>query len=240
MNFIGCNGRMAAFNYLDKLSRGIPFTHTRACHLLYGLVAMFPHPKVVEVACGYGKATLYLTAAAKLRNGCVRCVDFYEQVWEGKSAKDLLRQACLLDVCQVTYGQDARWYLIELLSLHPDRWIDFAYVDATHTVEVDSFLALALWTHMRPGGILALDDLDWTAATHAPDATEITAPTISHVRKIFDYISKLPDVDDRCEWGGNEVEWNWGFLRKGSDSTANSRPIGGLIQSLDNNFPACL
>ena len=221
---------------LDVISEGVPFTHPRACHLLYHLVCTFTNPEVVEVACGYGKTTLYLAAAAKLRDGFVHCVDIDKPMWKGRSAEDLLHKANLLDVCEITFGDDARWYLIELLSRRPDKWIDLAYIDATHTVEVDSFVALALWTHMRPSGILAFDDLDWVPAMHAPKGVDFSAPTVSHVRKIFNYISSLPEVDDRAEWGGEQIQWVWGFLRKRGAHTAKDAPLQSLVRAFDNCF----
>src|SRR5947209_6246125 len=50
-------------DYLDAISEKLPFTQQRACRLLYRLVSGLKEPKVLEVACCYGKATLYLAAA---------------------------------------------------------------------------------------------------------------------------------------------------------------------------------
>jgi len=223
-------------DYCDAISEGIPFTHPRACHLLYHLVLTFTNPEVVEVSCGYGKATLYLAAAAKRQGGFVNCVDVAKPLWKGKSAMDLLRQAELLDICRITFGRDARWYLLELLRQRPDQWIDLAYIDATHTVEVDSFVALAVWTHMRPGGILIFDDLDWIPAIHGPVDKEFSAPAVSHVQAIFNYISRLPDVAEKAEWGQEEVKWRWGFLHTQHITTTDSVPLRDLLRRLDNRF----
>lgn len=218
-------------NYLDDISENVPHTNTRTCHLLYRLVAEFNKPEVVEVACCFGKATLYLAAAAKRRGGFVNCVDIDEYLWKGRSAADLLRQADLLDICQITFGRDARWYLLDLFRQRPGQWIDLAYLDLTHTVEVDSFVALALWTHIRPGGILVFDDLDWVPAVHGLVNKDISEPNISHVQVIFDYISGLSDADERAEWGKEEVAWRWGFIRK-RPTTGKAVPLRELIRGL--------
>ena len=89
------------------------------------------------------------------------CVDLEPWLWEEKSVLDRLRNANLLDACEVTLRCDARWYLLDLFRNRPGQWIDLAYIDAAHCVEVDSFIALAAWTHLKPGGVIAFDDLDW-------------------------------------------------------------------------------
>jgi predicted O-methyltransferase YrrM len=67
---------------LDAANYRVPYTHRRACHLLYHLVSTFQQPNVLEVACCFGKATVYLAAAAKRRGGRVRCVDIEPYLWE--------------------------------------------------------------------------------------------------------------------------------------------------------------
>jgi predicted O-methyltransferase YrrM len=196
-------------------------------------VLKFSKPEVVEVACCYGKTTLYLAAAAKRQDGFVSCVDIAEYLWEGRSAADLLRQADLLDICRITFGRDARWYLLDLLRQRPGQWIDLAYLDLTHTVEVDSFAALALWTHMRPGGILVFDDLNWVPAVHGSVYKDLSEPNISNVQVIFDYISGLSDAAERAEWGQEEVAWRWGLLRKRDIAGTNAVPLRKLLRGLE-------
>jgi len=196
-------------------------------------VSKFNKPEVVEVACCFGKATLYLAAAAKCQGGSVSSVDIAEYLWEGRSATDLLRQADLLDICRITFGRDARWYLLDLFRQRRGQWIDLAYLDLSHTVEVDSFVALALWTHMQPGGILVFDDLDWVPAENGLVNKDLSEPTISHVQVIFDYISGLHDVAERDAWGQEEVAWRWGFLRKRHISGADAVPLRDLLRGLE-------
>lgn len=216
-------------NYLDIISRGVPWTPPTACHLLYHLVSTFHKPEVVEIACCFGKATLYLAAAAKRQGGFVSCADIAELSWEGRSAVELLRQADLLGVCRIALGRDARWYLLDLLRQRQGQWIDLAFIDLTHTVEVDSFVALALWTHLRPGGILVFDDLDWVPAVNGIVDNRISEPTTKHVQVIFDYISGLSDVAEKAEWGQEEVAWRWGFLRKRYDAETDNVRLRDLL-----------
>lgn len=223
-----------ALQSLDAANLTVPHTHSRACHLLYHLVSTIEQPNVLEVACCYGKATVYLAAAAKQHGGRVRCVDQEAWLWEEKSVLDRLRDANLLDACDVTLGCDARWYLLDLFRKAPGQWIDLAYIDAAHCVEVDSFIALATWMHLKPGGIIAFDDLDWIPAAHG--APDFSRPEVSHVRAIFDYIGTLTDVEDRAFWGQKEVEWTWGFVRKAGGRAKIQLSLDALLRSSDDHF----
>lgn len=224
--------------HLDAISEGVPWTHPRACHLLYQLVLTFTNPEVLEIACCYGKATIYLAAGAKRRGGSLMSIDIAEYLWAGRSAVDLLREAGVLEACRVEFGCDATWYLLDLLRESPGQWIDFVYLDLTHTVEVDSFVALATWTHLRPGGILVVDDLDWVPAIHGAmhglqDMHVVSRLNVSHVRAIFDYLAQLPDVADTTEWGKEELEWTWGFLRKRDHAGPAEVSLTDLVRRLD-------
>lgn len=219
---------------LDMICHNVPYTSRRACHLLYNLASLFEKPNVVEVACCYGKATLYLAAAAKHQRGRVRCVDLEAWLWEGKSVIDRLNDANLLDTCDVTIGCDARWYMLDLFRQFPDQWIDLAYVDAAHSVEVDSFVSLAAWTHLRPGGIIVFDDLDWVPSAHK--AKNFSRPNISHDRAIFDYICTLPDVDSKACWGKLEIDWCMGFIQKREIATSAEPSLDNMLRTCDEHF----
>lgn len=217
---------------IDAATMGVPWSHPRVCHLLFDLALSFERPQILEVSCCYGKATAYLATAARLHNGRVRSVDQYRLWWRGRTAADLVNQVGASGWCDITFEQDARWYLLELLTANPGEWIDLAFVDASHSVEVDAFIALAAWTHLRPGGVLVLDDLDWTAKQHAQPDWPFSRPSHPHVRTIYDYIRALPDVDEAIEWGRAQVEWSWGLLRKQGSRTSRGRGVTNLLARL--------
>ena len=207
------SSRVRLLTALDHVTAAVPYTHSFACHRLFDLAAAVDAPQILEVACGYGKATTYLAAAARQRRGQVLAVDSGTPRWMGRTAEDLLAAAGVSPWCQITFNADARWYLLDLFTKRPTEWLDLVYVDASHSVEADSFVALAAWVHLRPGGVLVLDDLDWTAAAHG-DGACFSQPTVKHVRIVYDYIRRLKDVARAYESGREEVEWSWGFLHK--------------------------
>lgn len=199
---------------LDQITEGIPFTHDRVCRLLHDLVAGMRTPNVVEIACCYGKATAYMATAAARTGGFVYTVDHGRYTWRGQAATDLLRKIGVHDFSRVDYGQDGRWWLLDLITARPQAWIDLAYLDASHILEVDGFLASALWRHISPGGFLVLDDLDWIPAEHADVSDPCERPDLSNVRALYEYVCSLDDVGRHFEWGREEVQWAWGIVQK--------------------------
>lgn len=218
--------------HLDAAAEGVPWSQPVACHFLFDLALAFDRPQVLEVSCGYGKSTAYLAAAVRCGDGRLYTVDHERRAWQGRTAADLVEAVDAADWCDITFGIDARWYLLDLLTGRPGPWVDLAFVDASHAVEIDSFVALAAWTHLKPGGVLVFDDLDWTAEQHAQAASGRSRPATRHVRVIYDYVRRLPDVDQAIEWGGAEQEWPWGVVRKRRPDVPPGGGVAELIASL--------
>ena len=218
---------------IDKITEDVPYTPQRVGHLLHQFVTYYENPEVLELACGYGKITPYLAKAADSRGGKVRASDHKVRTWEDKSAVDRIEDAGLSEVCEFTFGQDARWYTLDLFGDQPGEWVDFVYFDLSHTIEVDAFVALAVWTHLSPGGIIVLDDLDWSPQEHGDDKDEsrTSRPEAKQMEILFNYISELPQVGDHQTWGSEEMYWRWGFIQKAREAEADG-PV--LSQVLEN------
>ena len=217
--------REALLRRIDLVAEGVFWTDEPVCHLMFDLTMMYERPQVLEVACAYGKATAYLAVAAQERGGFLRTVDLLPHEWEGRTANDLVREVGATQACEITLGCDARWYLLDLFRNAPDAWLDICFLDASHTVEVDAFVALAMWTHLAPGGILIFDDLDWTPAECGESDVRYSRPTTSHVRVIFDYVRALSNVSDALEWGGKQLGWPWGFIQKAGSTRPSLRTL---------------
>ncbi len=233
--------RNKMLEYIDTVTGSVPWTSPSVCHLLFDLVASFSQPQILEVSCGYGKATAYLAAAARLGGGLVRCVDIERPQWRGRTAEDLVAAVEARDSCQVTLACDARWYLLDLLTLLPGHWIHLAYIDASHTVEVDSFVALAAWTHLRPGGILVFDDLNWVPERNGSSGSTYSRPASGHVRALYDYVRGLPWVDEARQWDRDSVQWPLGLVRKHGPGVRSGCGISELLARLpstDESVPS--
>jgi predicted O-methyltransferase YrrM len=89
---------------------------------------------------------------------------------------------------------------------------DFCFIDGHHSWEVDGLAVLLVERILRPGGIVILDDLDWTYAASRSlantkqvqrmPAEERDTP---QVRKVFELLVKrnsaFADVCERDGWG---------------------------------------
>jgi predicted O-methyltransferase YrrM len=199
---------------LAELTDGVPHTARAGCEFLYETATGYQRPQILELCCGYGKATAYLAAAAQATGGFLWTADLQTREWEGHTATDLVAAIGASASCEIEYGVDARWYALSLFSWRPSRWLDLVFLDANHSVEVDGFLALAAWTHLRPGGVLIFDDLDWTAARYGPKLKGRTHRGVSHSKLLFDYVRQLGDVASATTWGEAEQHWRWGVVRK--------------------------
>lgn len=220
------------FENLDAITKDVPYTPQLAGHLMHRIITHYRNPEVLELACGYGKITPYLGKAADAVNGRVRAIDHEYQTWEGKSPVDRVHEAGVGDVCDFTFDVDARWYTLDLLRDQPGRWIDFVYLDLSHTIEIDAFVALAVWTHLRPGGIVVFDDLDWSPGEHGTetDQNRTNRPNTQQMQILFDYIRQQPDVGDQTTWGEKELNWRWGFIQKMRDADADVPTVSDIIE----------
>lgn len=217
---------------IDAKTEGVPYTPSEICHELHDIVIRMDEPEVLEIACGYGKATPYLALAAASTGGHVRTVDNQKQVWKEETVRDRLRELDLLETCSIALGQDARWFIFDLLRDNSGEWIDFVYLDLSHTLEIDGFVALAAWNHLSPGGVMVFDDLDWIPAEHGPSNLETERPEVNQIGALFDYLTKLPNVGQHGTWGRDTMEWTWGILRKDPPSTEDNRELWEKIDRL--------
>lgn len=217
---------------LDAETEGVPYTISEVCHELHDIVIHMNEPKVLEIACGYGKATPYLASAAAITGGHVYAVDHQRRKWEGDTVRDRLQRMDLLENCSLTIGQDARWYIFDLLRTDSGKWIDFVYFDLSHTLEVDAFVALAAWNHLCPGGIMIFDDLDWIPAEHSSSDLETERPNIKQIGELFEYLAERPEVGQHGTWGQDTFNWTWGILRKEPCSTEANEDLKKKVNEL--------
>jgi predicted O-methyltransferase YrrM len=89
---------------------------------------------------------------------------------------------------------------------------DFCFIDGQHSWEVDGLAVLLVERLLRPGGIVILDDLDWTYAasrslanTKQLENIPLEERNTPQVRKVFDLLVKgnpaFGEVSERDGWG---------------------------------------
>jgi predicted O-methyltransferase YrrM len=112
--------------------------------------------RTIEVGLALGISALWFSQAVAARGGRHVAVDpFQQESWNGAGLRTL-REAGMEQLVEVI-EEDSRLALPRLVS--EGREFDFAYVDGDHRFD-GAFLDLYYMTRLvRPGGLIALDDL---------------------------------------------------------------------------------
>lgn len=159
------HGRMRLEELQARLA-GIPHTGPETGALLYRTVLERNYRRCLELGFAHGVGTSYIAGAvAELGAGSVVAVDLRSAQRRQPQADRLLAELGLagwveLVLCRTSYT----WYLMERLQRR-DRSFDFCFLDGSHEWETDGLAVLLVERLMVPGGMLILDDLDWTFAT---------------------------------------------------------------------------
>lgn len=140
---------------------------------------------IVEIGTLHGVSTLYFALGAEKSDGLVTAVDIMRAGHNIPRVEDLLVDSCLEHRVQIVRSNiGSKW-----LEKWPSNSVDFVYVDGDHRFEgvyYDLQLAHRL---LRPGGIMACDD--------------INHPKYPGIRKAWDMLKSQwsgeikPEPDDR-------------------------------------------
>ncbi|MEP0774763.1 MAG: class I SAM-dependent methyltransferase [Acidobacteriota bacterium] len=164
-------------------SRGTPYTFggikRQVAEGLFALVREVRPRRAVETGvCNGASTAVLLTALERNGEGQLDSLDFPEYTdtpyapgtfWEGKLGAAVPRGKA--PGWLVPTPLRRRWRLHlgrsqELLSglLEQLGEIDFFLHDSEHSYECQSFEYRLAWQHLRPGGVLASDDISWSPA----------------------------------------------------------------------------
>ena len=108
---------------------------------------------------------------------------------------------------------------------------DFCFLDAGHTWDVTGFAFLLVDMLLKPGGMIVLDDLDWTIAKASEGRPERAKLFTRHSQEEKDAKGVLMVLDLIAPHLGyvakrDGVVKTWGVARKPSRQAARGRPAG--------------
>ena len=155
---------------------GIPHTGPAKGALLYDSVLKGGYSSCLELGFAHGVGTCYIAGALdELDRGSVVAVDLESAARRQPRADRLLAELGLQRWAELIFNASSySWYLMERLERR-DRVFDFCFLDGSHSWETDGFAVLLLERLMVPGGLLMIDDLDWTFAS---------SPTLKDTAKV--------------------------------------------------------
>lgn len=177
---------------------GVPFIDRWHGRALYDHVRQSGARDVLELGTAHGASVSYLAAAVAANGGgSVTTVDRYH--FASPTPEETLQRAGLLDAVElvrIEYSSYS-WWLKNAIQARSDgagnceAAYDLCLLDGSHDWHIDGLSVLLVERLLRPGGWLALDDLDWSYARSGvqrpPNLSEEEIAT-PHVQEIFDVL----------------------------------------------------
>ena len=198
---------------LQSRLSGIPHTGPEKGAVLYRTVLERRCANCLELGFAHGVGTCYIAGALdELGRGSVVGVDLQSAERRQPRADELVAALGLQRWAELVFSASSyTWYLMERLEKR-DRIFDFCFLDGSHHWEVDGLAVLLVERLLASGGMIVLDDLDWTygASPTLRDTPRVRSMpererTTPQVRKIFELLVRgnptFVTVYEQNGWG---------------------------------------
>ncbi len=235
---------------VEALVGPIPNMTLERAEVLRGLLGSAQAPRILELGFAHGVGTCFLAAMAG-PDGRVTAIDLEVARDRNPRAQDLLERLGLSDRVELHYERTSyTWRLMRMLEDGEGPRFDLVYLDGAHDWTHDGLAFFLADKLLRPGGWIALDDLDWTFArssvsdepwVQALGGDERTEP---HVRKVWELL-----VQTHPDYGRFEEQGDLGVAQKMADSAARSprevivrpslrRLVGMFVSAVRRRIPS--
>jgi predicted O-methyltransferase YrrM len=177
--------------------------------------------RVLELGFNWGVSTCYIAAAiADHPDGRVVTVDLASRVAFDPGIEGLLQRCGLRERAIVFYEHTSyTWRLRAFLRMNPPPEFDLIFLDGAHLWEPDGLAFVLAERMLRPGGMVILDDLNWTFrdSPHFGQSEMVRAMpederSTPQVREVFELLVK-PHPHIAKTWENS----SWGFALKRRD-----------------------
>ena len=156
---------MSKFELVDELFGDTPYMRRFEAEILRDIFAEERPSKVIEVGFFQGKSSTFIGAILDDMGGDGHLVtlDMATALRHRPNIETLLEKTGLAHrVTPIFCKRSYTWQLQRLISA-PDRpRFDFCYFDGGHTWDSTGLGVLLIDMLLRPGGLILLDDMDWT------------------------------------------------------------------------------
>jgi predicted O-methyltransferase YrrM len=200
----------------------LPYMRARQAEKLQELIVRHELRQCLELGFYHGVSSAYFAEIIRDafgKRGHLTTIDRLHVLNLSPNVEQLLNQLGLSKYVTV-YAEERSftWRLMHLIEENPAPVFDFAYLDAGHTWDVTGFGFLLVDRLLRPGGWIALDDLNWThAASPALAAQSSKLPekerVTPQVRKVWELL-----VQRHPCYGEFREDGQYGLARKISGS----------------------
>ena len=151
---------------LQRRLEDIPHTTPKKGGVLYNIVLEKKYSECLELGFAHGVGTAYIAGALdELGIGQVTAVDRTGARRRSPRADEVLASLGLQDRAKLVFNESSyTWFLLDQIE-QKDQRFDFCFLDGSHTWETDGFALLLIERLLEPGGMIILDDLNWTIAS---------------------------------------------------------------------------
>ena len=212
---------MTAFDRVTETWGDLQYMDLPRATYLRDLIVRHDLSDLLELGFFKGKSSAYLGAVLEdLGRGHLTTIDRASAGNYRPGIREVLAEVELSHrVTPVFAHRSFTWELGTMLERTPRPQFDFCYLDGGHTWDVTGFGFLLVDMMMKPGGIILLDDLDWSIATspfarsekgrQAYEGFSDDEKAAKGVRMTFEHIA------DHLGYDVEEVpEFQWGIARK--------------------------
>ncbi|MDC0739511.1 class I SAM-dependent methyltransferase [Cognatishimia sp. SS12] len=160
---------MTTIETVDTLLADLPYMNRARAELLRDIFAENDVKDVLEIGFYHGKSSAFIAAILEEQDaGHLTTVDLATARNNTPNIEEVLNKTDLSHrVTPLFAHRSYTWDLQRLISARPRPQFDFCYFDGGHTWDSTGFGVLLVDMLLRPGGLLLLDDMDWSISTSA-------------------------------------------------------------------------
>jgi predicted O-methyltransferase YrrM len=174
--------------------------------------------QILELGFRHGVSTCYMAAALDdLGEGHITTIDLLSAKDAEPNIDSLLGDLGLAHLVSVYYEPTSYiWRLMKLLEEDDSPRFDLCYIDGAHDWATDGFAFFLVDKMLKPGGIIILDDMDWTfessptmRRTERVRLMPEDEKSMAQVRKVYELLVKTHPA-----YGDFMIKDGWGYARK--------------------------
>ena len=173
---------------------------------------------VLELGFRHGVSTCYMAAALDdVGGGNITTIDLLSAKDAEPNIDSLLGDLGLAHLVSIYYEPTSYlWRLMKMLEEDGSPRFDLCYIDGAHDWATDGFAFFLVDKMLKPGGIIILDDMDWTFESsptmRRTDRVKLMPQdekNTPQVQKVYDLLVKTHPA-----YGDFLIKDGWGYARK--------------------------
>lgn len=158
---------MSKFDFVTRHFGDLPYMDEPRAALVRSIIRENDARNILEIGFYQGKSSAYFGAILEdLGRGQLTTIDKTNARGRTPNILDVLKTAGLEHRVEARFAERSyTWELQRLISQQPCPQFDLCYFDGGHHWDGTGFGVLLVDMLMKPGGILILDDMNWSMAS---------------------------------------------------------------------------